>query len=122
MKSLLLFSMATLAFTSQASDETVESAGSFAGETCPQDFYSLPLFPQASMCQVFAEALPASMTYHARAGQEATRDFYQSQLGDADNEQTAKGRIVLQYQGGEQIIIISEDGQGTQVDILIKAA
>lgn len=91
-----------------------------SSQTCPSEFFTLPLYPKASLCQLFDQQLPASLIYHANTDQDATRAFYQDALGDPQTHQEAKGRIVLQYQNGQHIIIISPDGQGTQVDILVK--
>jgi hypothetical protein len=91
-----------------------------SSQTCPSEFFTLPLYPTASLCQLFDQQLPASLIYHANSDQEATRAFYQDALGDPQTQKSAKGRIVMQYQDGQHIIIISPDGQGTQVDILVK--
>jgi hypothetical protein len=109
-----------LAFHSFADDETTVVTKHFATQSCPDDFFELPLHPEARMCQIFAEELPASLVYHANADQETTKDYYLTTLGQAESEETLKGRIVLQYKSGDHIIIISEDGNGSQVDILVK--
>jgi len=90
--------------------------------TCPADFYTLPLYPNAKFCQLFAEQLPASMSYFAISDQQSAKDFYISQLGQAEDETMLKGRIVLQYANGQKVVVISKDGQGSQIDILIKSA
>ncbi|MFT6991559.1 MAG: hypothetical protein ACJASL_003546 [Paraglaciecola sp.] len=92
------------------------------GPTCPADFYTLPLYPNAKFCQLFAEQLPASMSYFAISSQQNTKDFYLEQLGQAEDETMLKGRIVLQYANGQKVVVISKDGQGSQIDILIKSA
>ena len=56
------------------------------------------------------------------SSQQTTKEFYLQQLGQAENEAMLKGRIVLQYSKGQTVIIISKDGQGSQIDILIKSA
>jgi hypothetical protein len=90
--------------------------------TCPTDFYTLPLYPNAKFCQLFAEQLPASMSYFATSDQQTAKAFYLEQLGQAEDEKMLKGRIVLQYSEGQKVVIISKDGQGSQIDILIKSA
>lgn len=110
--------------TAQVSDQVSEpkSIPETRGTTCPADFYTLPLYPNAKFCQLFAEELPASMSYFAISNQESAKDFYLDQLGQAEDEQMLKGRIVLQYGNGQKVVIISKDGQGSQIDILIKSA
>ena len=103
---------------SASAQEDVSAAHANA---CPDSFFDLPLYPEANLCLVFDQELPASLTYHAKASQDITKDFYKQQLGPALSEEQLKGRIVLQYKGGEQTIIISPDGAGSQVDILVKS-
>ncbi|MFT6738237.1 MAG: hypothetical protein ACJA0G_002384 [Kangiellaceae bacterium] len=92
------------------------------GSTCPKDFYTLPLYPSAKFCQLFAEKLPASMSYFAGSDLQTTKAFYLDKLGQAEDEKMLKGRIVLQYSNGQKVVVISKDGQGSQIDILIKSA
>lgn len=89
-------------------------------QICPTNFHDLPLFPDAKMCQMFGESLPATMTYHATTDQQSTQDFYTEALGEADNISMLKGRIQLEYDGANKIIMISQDGAGTQIDVLVK--
>ncbi|WP_239024124.1 hypothetical protein [Paraglaciecola marina] len=89
---------------------------------CPADFHTLPLYPNAKFCQLFDTKLPASLSYFAVSGQQATKDFYLQELGEAEDEKMLKGRIVLQYEHGEKVVIISKDGTGSQVDILVKSS
>jgi len=90
--------------------------------TCPADFFTLPLYPKAKFCQLFAEELPASMSYFTISDQQTAKAFYLEELGQAEDEKMLKGRIVLQYSNGQKVVVISKDGQGSQIDILIKSA
>jgi hypothetical protein len=65
--------------------------------------------------------LPASMSYFASSNQQTTKEFYVEQLGQAEDEKMLHGRIVLQYSNGQKVVVISKDGQGSQIDILIKS-
>jgi hypothetical protein len=116
--------LAASAFAAQANDELTAISEGMMTQSCPDDFFELPLFPEASLCQIFADQLqlPASLSYHAKSDQQSTKEFYQQLLGEAESEETLKGRILMQYQNGEKIIIISEDGNGSQVDILVKTS
>jgi hypothetical protein len=112
-----------LVFTSSGllrSQEQIASQISVKG--CPKYFYTLPLYPNAKFCQLFAEQLPASMSYFAISDQQTTKQFYLDQLGQPEDEKMLKGRIVLQYNHGQKVVVISKDGQGSQIDILIKSA
>ena len=107
-------------FHSVANDDASLVTKHQAMQSCPDDFFQLPLYPLARMCQIFAEELPASLVYHSNADQEMTKAYYLRTLGQAESENTLKGRTVLQYKNGDHIIIISQDGDGSQVDILVK--
>ncbi|GAC20519.1 hypothetical protein [Paraglaciecola arctica] len=89
--------------------------------TCPTDFYTLPLYPNAKFCQLFAQGLPASMSYFTISDPQSAKEFYINQLGQAEDQKMLKGRIVLQYSNGQKVIVISKDGQGSQIDILVKS-
>lgn len=91
-------------------------------QDCPEYFYSLPLYPNAKFCQLFAEELPASMSYFAISDQQTAKAFYLEKLGQAEDEKMFNGRIVLQYANGQKVLVISKDGQGSQIDILVKSA
>jgi hypothetical protein len=91
-------------------------------QSCPQEFYTLPIYPDAKLCQLFAGELPASMSYFAVSDQQTARAFYVEQLGQAEDEKILHGRIVLQYSNGQKVLVISKDGRGSQIDILIKSA
>ena len=90
-------------------------------DKCPVEFYQLPLFPNAKLCQVFADGLPASIIYHASADLQTTQSFYLQKLGEADKVSLLKGRILMEYADSTKIIVISKDGVGSQVDVLVKS-
>ena len=88
--------------------------------TCPEAFLDIPVYYEASHCQVFASEPPASMSYHAKTGMEQMLSYYQSKLGAPQTQDKKRGRHILEFNDGNQIIILSNDNAGTQVDILIK--
>jgi hypothetical protein len=90
-------------------------------DSCPVDFYTIPVIKDAKFCQQFAATPPASLSYYTQKQQTAAKLFYLETFGPADKEQELKGRIVLQYNQGSKIVIISTDGTGSQVDILVKS-
>ncbi len=121
-----LLSAATLLLLSSygliANAQQPEQTDSYTTQACPASFYSVPLQADAKFCQIFAESMPASISYFAPSTQQQARAFFIAQLGEADSEQSLHGRIVLQYAGGQTVLVISEDGQGTQIDMLIKSS
>ncbi|WP_416306271.1 hypothetical protein [Neptunicella sp. SCSIO 80796] len=96
-------------------------SGPAVAETgCPTDFFQTPLYPDARFCQTFNDKLPATLSYHANSGIDETADFYLQQLGNPGSDEMLKGRRVLQFEQGQKIVVLSVDGQGTQIDILVK--
>ena len=114
LKSTILISAALLLIPPLLADEH-ETA------KCPADFYQLPLYPEARLCMIFDDSLPASLTYHANATTGETQAFYQQHFGDSASWTEQKGRIKATSSDNNQTVIISVDGAGTQVDILVKA-
>jgi hypothetical protein len=116
---LLLAGSVGIAFASEP-EEDGEGDKLLSLGPCPAEFMSMPLYPMARFCQVFADTPPASLSYHADTDIDHARAFYLELLGEAESEDMLAGRVLLQYQNGNKIIVISRDGQGAQVDILIK--
>ena len=117
-KFLILFTATILShsFLASAEDEAI-------GEACPSDFHQLPLFPNARLCQMFDDAFPATLTYHANVDMNEAAAFYLEQLGSTTKDAKVKGRRVLHFgDNNNPIVIISPDGQGSQVDVLMKEA
>tara|TARA_R110000868_G_scaffold150167_6_gene373156 strand:- start:2660 stop:3178 length:519 start_codon:yes stop_codon:yes gene_type:complete len=121
-QSEIMKTQATEPATATIADQVSEPMSLTPSPTCPADFYTLPLYPNAKFCQLFAEELPASMSYFAISDQQTAKQFYLDKLGQAQDEKMLKGRIVLQYSNGQKVVVISKDGQGSQIDILIKSA
>jgi hypothetical protein len=120
----LIFKVAgllTIMFSGLLQAQERQTEANISVQTCPKDFYTVPLYPNAKFCQLFAEELPASMSYFAVSDQQTAKAFYLEQLGQAEDEKMLKGRIILQYSNGQKVVIISKDGQGSQIDILIKS-
>lgn len=120
LSSVFVGAMASVLIATNTIAQEVDIAVSVS-EQCPTEFYQLPLFPGAKLCQVFADGMPASMIYHASADQQTTQMFYQQKLGEADKVTLLKGRILMEYADSKHIIVISKDGNGSQVDVLVKS-
>lgn len=95
--------------------------GSVHSNICPDDFYALPLISNAKQCQQFSGTLPASLSYFSLSDPHTVKNFYLEKFGPAESENTLKGRIILQYSQTQKTVIISVDGQGSQIDILVKS-
>lgn len=92
---------------------------SIVAATCPTHFYSLPLPSDASTCQQFDDAFPASLSFHSKMNLTQIKDFYTASKPALTLAQNQLGRYVIQDSNNQHRIVISKDGLGTQVDLLI---
>jgi hypothetical protein len=90
-----------------------------AQSVCPEHFHTIPLTQDARFCQQFDDKLPATLSFHSVVTPDAALSFYLEQLSNAE-QTTSKGRQVLQAPAGEWVLVISADGEGSQIDILVK--
>ncbi|WP_034474714.1 hypothetical protein [Aestuariibacter salexigens] len=89
-------------------------------QTCPSAFHDLPLHQSARLCQTFDDTVPASLVYHADVLPSEAADFYSQQNNFTFTSASVKGRTVLTTDNQDKIVVISADGDGAQIDILIK--
>lgn len=95
------------------------TTGTMAQSQCPQRFHTIPLTENAKFCQQFDDRLPASLSFYSAVTPQAALGFYLEQL-DSAQQSESKGRQVLQSSEGDWVVVISADGDGSQIDILVK--
>lgn len=86
---------------------------------CPELFYELTISGDARLCQIFADQLPASLSYHSDNSPAVTEAFYRAQLREPLKVSKVKNRTLIEYENRNKIIVISKDGKGSQIDILV---
>jgi hypothetical protein len=86
---------------------------------CPSTFYNVKLTRDASACHVFADELPASITYHSKLTSNELQHFFRQQIGGPVTQSLSQNRILIRQENDQTIIVISRDGTGSQVDILV---
>ncbi|MFT4655240.1 MAG: hypothetical protein ACJA0G_001252 [Kangiellaceae bacterium] len=91
-------------------------------QTCPDYFYQIKLPNNGKLCQVFAAELPASMIFFVPQPPSEVIEFYQQHNPTFSTTKQVKDRFLMQTTDKNTTLIISSDGQGTQVDILVKKA
>lgn len=87
-------------------------------ETCPQQFFDLPVPEKATTCHSFMEQLPAALSFYVPQSPEQVKQFYQNTQIVITQSSKHLGRYVLHANDKQLRIIISEDEAGTQVDLL----
>jgi len=100
-------------------NEGVAMQASLPSQSCPMSFNQVPIPESGKLCQIFAAEFPASMVLHVPQTPNSVVSFYQdSQL--YSEVQAVKERFMLQTTDKNTTIIVSTDGEGSQVDILVK--
>ena len=89
---------------------------------CPTNFYQVKLPTNGKLCQVFAANLPASMIFFVPQLPEEVIAFYEKDTTTFSTTRQVKDRVLLQSEDKNTTLIISTDGSGTQVDVLVKAS
>lgn len=92
-----------------------------SGSTCPLTFYNVQLTTDASACHVFADKLPASLTYHSKQASNELEHFFRQQIDGPVKHTLSQNRILMRETNDQTIIVISRDGAGSQVDILVNS-
>lgn len=92
----------------------------FAMQPCPDAFQQIPLLTGANSCHIFDDSLPASLSYYINQTPQQVLDHYLQTLENVQFRQQPGQRFVLIFQQNKQRLIISPDGPGSQVDILVQ--
>lgn len=88
-------------------------------QTCPNNFYDVKLPSNGKLCQVFASDLPASMIFFVPQNPSEVVAFYKQDPSEFTTTKQVKQRYLLQSDDKNTTLIISNDGKGTQVDVLV---
>jgi hypothetical protein len=89
-------------------------------QSCPKQFYAVELPTDGKLCQVFAADLPASMILFVPKSPSDVISFYKRNSAKYSITKQVKDRYFMQSGDKNTTLIISSDGSGTQVDILVK--
>ena len=97
---------------------TILSSQSIVASECPTRFFDLPIPNSVSTCNAFTDKLPATLSFHAQYSPYEMKAFYKSAGIKIASSSDNLGRHVLVSANDQYRIIISQDGKGTQVDLL----
>ena len=90
-------------------------------QNCPQDFYDVKLPENGKLCQIFAADLPASMILFVPQSPKEVLEFFKKNGSQFTTTKEVKDRFLMQSSDKNTTLIVSADGSGTQVDLLIKS-
>jgi hypothetical protein len=89
-------------------------------EGCPVNFNKVSIPLNGKLCQIFAADFPASMILFVPQTPEEVVQYYLAS-GSFIEPKKIKKRTILKSTDNNTTLIISKDGSGTQVDILVKS-
>jgi hypothetical protein len=112
----------TTSETSKAADNVSANLNvSARSEACPENFNQVSIPANGKMCQIFAADFPASMILFIPQTPEEVVQYYLASSSSFVEPKKIKQRTMLKSADNNTTLIISKDGGGTQVDILVKS-
>lgn len=122
-KTLALFalSLASISMLASANSAEPNSINDIDTQNCPNVFYQVDLPEDGKLCQVFAADFPASMIFFVPQAPADVLAYYQAKEKLFSVTKQIKDRVMLQSADKNTTLIISSDGNGTQVDVLVKS-
>jgi hypothetical protein len=90
-------------------------------EECPENFNKVSIPVNGKLCQIFAADFPASMILFIPQTPEEVVQYYLASSNSFVEPKKIKKRTMLKSADNNTTLIISKDGSGTQVDILVKS-
>ncbi len=87
---------------------------------CPKQFHNLQIPENGKYCQSFAAELPASLVFFVPMQPSETVKFLVDKNQNFNIKQQVKNRVMLSNSDNSKTLIVSPDGVGSQVDILVK--
>lgn len=109
----ILLSCVMLASTAVANNNDIQT------QECPKSFYTVKLPNNGKLCQVFATELPASMIFFVPQAPSEVLKFFKQGSSEFSTTTQLKQRYMLKSNDKTTTLIISADGKGTQVDVLV---
>lgn len=87
-------------------------------QPCPRAFFEVPIPEGGKLCQIFATDLPASMVLFVPQPLPDVIEFYQDEQ-QFQVAQKSEHRFIIKSNDSNATIILSADGAGTQLDVLV---
>lgn len=123
-KLILTTSLMVLATSLMATDSIATTAPESQPQisACPGEFFAVKIHEDAKQCQPFDTELPASMVYFIGDTPDAIVAYYLALMPDLSLKGDHNGRVLLVNQAQNIRVVVSPDGEGAQVDVLVMAS
>ncbi len=120
MNSFIQTSLVALSMTLSQASFAADAANSQPTITaCPGNFFSVNLPANAKQCQLFDAETPASMVFFSPEKKESMIEHFQTALPSLKVTSTFNDYTLLTGEQDTVRIIVSPDGKGSQVDVLV---
>ena len=102
-----------------------ESGATIPAETqpvisaCPDEFFTVKVHEEAKQCQPFDTEMPASMVYFISQSPDAIVAYYLALMPELSLKSSHNERVLLLNDKQNVRVVVSPDGEGAQVDILV---
>lgn len=123
-KLILTTGLMVLATSLMATDSIATTAPELQPQTsaCPAEFFGVKIHEDAKQCQPFDTELPASMVYFIGDTPDAIVAYYLALMPGLSLKGDHNGRVLLVNQAQNIRVVVSPDGEGAQVDVLVIAS
>ncbi|GGF73685.1 hypothetical protein [Alteromonas lipolytica] len=120
-KLILVTSLMVMASSFMATDSLATTAPVSQPQisTCPDDFFTVKIHEDAKQCQPFDTELPASLIYFIGQTPDAIVAYYLALMPDLSLKGEHNKRVLLVNTAQNVRVVVSPDGEGAQVDILV---
>lgn len=120
-KLILVTSLMVMASSFMAADSVATTAPESqpAISSCPADFFKVKVHEEAKQCQPFDTEIPASMVYFIGDTPDAIVAYYLALMPELSLKGEHNRRVLLLNDTQNIRVVVSPDGEGAQVDILV---
>ena len=120
-KLILVTSLMVMASSLMATDSLATTAPQSQPQitSCPTEFFVVKIHEDARQCQPFDTEMPASMVYFIGDTPDAIVAYYLALMPDLSLKGEHNERVLLVNDAQNVRVVVSPDGDGAQVDILV---
>ncbi len=120
-KLILVTSLMVMASSLMATDSMATTPPESQPEisSCPAAFFAVKVHEDAKQCQPFDTDMPASMVYFIADTPDAIVAYYLALMPDLSLKGEHNQRVLLVNDAQNVRVVVSPDGEGAQVDILV---